>query len=57
MLLPASALFGAVILLLADTLGRVLMPPQEIQVGVSTIVVGVPVFIYLIRRSKGASLS
>ena len=33
------------------------MPPQEIQVGVSTIVVGVPVFIYLIRRSKGASLS
>ncbi|OFQ65752.1 iron ABC transporter permease [Rothia sp. HMSC061E04] len=57
MLLPASALFGAVILLLADTLGRLLMPPQEIQVGVSTIVVGVPVFIYLIRRSKGASLS
>ena len=57
MLLPASALFGAVILLFADTLGRVLMPPQEIQVGVSTIVVGVPVFIYLIRRSKGASLS
>lgn len=57
LLLPASALFGAVILLLADTLGRVLMPPQEIQVGVSTIVVGVPVFIYLIRRSKGASLS
>lgn len=56
-LLPASALFGAVILLLADTIGRVLMPPQEIQVGVSTIVVGVPVFIYLIRRSKGASLS
>lgn len=57
LLMPASALFGAVILLLADTLGRVLMPPQEIQVGVSTIVVGVPVFIYLIRRSKGASLS
>lgn len=57
LLLPASALFGAVILLLADTLGRVLMPPQEIQVGVSTIVVGVPVFIYLIRQSKGASLS
>ena len=56
-LLPSSALFGAVILLLADTIGRVLMPPQEIQVGVSTIVVGVPVFIYLIRRSKGASLS
>lgn len=56
-LLPASALFGAVILLLADTLGRILMPPQEIQVGVSTIVLGVPVFIYLIRRSKGASIS
>ncbi|MDO4885048.1 MAG: iron ABC transporter permease [Rothia sp. (in: high G+C Gram-positive bacteria)] len=55
-LLPAAAVFGAVILLIADTVGRIVIPPQEVQVGVSTIVVGVPVFIYLIRTKKAVDL-
>lgn len=55
-LLPLSALFGATILVAADTLGRVLLPPQEIEVGVTTIVLGVPVFLYLVRRNKAVNL-
>lgn len=55
-LLPLSALFGAVILILADTVGRVILPPQEVQVGVTTVIVGVPVFIYLVRRAKAVNL-
>ncbi|MDO5750186.1 MAG: iron ABC transporter permease [Rothia sp. (in: high G+C Gram-positive bacteria)] len=55
-LLPTSALFSAVILLVADTVGRFLLPPQEIQVGVMIIAVGVPVFIYLIRTNKAVNL-
>lgn len=55
-LIPLSALFGGVLLTIADTLGRILMPPQEIEVGVSMILVGVPVFIYLVRRNKAVDL-
>ena len=51
-----AALFGAVILILADTVGRVILPPQEVQVGVTTVIVGVPVFIYLVRRAKAVNL-
>lgn len=55
-LLPTSALFGATILIAADTAGRILLPPQEIQVGVTTVIVGVPVFLYLVRRAKAVNL-
>lgn len=55
-LLPLSALFGAVLLIAADTVGRIILPPQEVQVGVSTVVIGVPVFIYLVRRAKAVNL-
>lgn len=55
-LLPLAALFGATVLVIADTVGRVLMPPQEIEVGVSMILVGVPVFLYLVRRNKAVNL-
>ena len=50
-----SAVLGPVLLLLADVLGRVVAPPQEIQVGVSTVVLGVPVLLVLLRR-KAVSL-
>jgi iron complex transport system permease protein len=52
-LLPLSALGGALLLLLADTAGRVVLPPQELQVGIMTAVVGAPVLAALVRRSPG----
>ncbi|WP_458373077.1 FecCD family ABC transporter permease [Pseudomonas laurylsulfatiphila] len=49
-LLPGCALLGAIILLLADTLSRVLILPQEVPVGVMTALFGAPFFILLARR-------
>lgn len=49
-LLPASALGGALFLLLCDTLGRTLMPPTEIRVGIMTALLGTPYFLYLLRN-------
>lgn len=55
-LLPASALLGSVFLLMADTLGRIVARPSEIQVGIMTAAIGGPVFIYLVRRTRMAQL-
>ena len=55
-LLPASALMGAVLLLAADVLGRVVARPGELQVGIVLAIVGAPFFIALVRRKKLASL-
>jgi iron complex transport system permease protein len=49
-LLPACALAGACLMLLADTLARLVMAPAELPVGVITALVGVPFFISLLRR-------
>jgi len=49
-LLPASALLGAAFLVLADTLARIAAAPAELPVGVVTAFVGVPVFVWLLRR-------
>jgi iron complex transport system permease protein len=49
-LIPACALAGASLLLLADTLARTLMAPAELPVGVVTALIGVPFFISLLRR-------
>lgn len=49
-LLPGCALVGALLLLLADTLARVVMLPQEVPVGVMTALFGAPFFIILARR-------
>ncbi|HWN27631.1 MAG TPA: iron ABC transporter permease [Actinomycetospora sp.] len=51
-LLPYTAVLGAVVLLLADVVGRVVAPPGEIQVGVTTAVLGAPVFVALCRRRR-----
>ena len=40
----------------ADVLGRVLTPPQEIHVGVTTVVLGVPVLLALLRRGRSVTL-
>jgi iron complex transport system permease protein len=54
--LPYSAIFGAVLLLGADTIGRVIARPGEVQVGIVTALVGAPFFIALVRRRKLAEL-
>ncbi len=51
-LLPASALGGAVFLLLADGMARTAIPPLEIPVGAITALIGSPYFIYLLRRRQ-----
>jgi iron complex transport system permease protein len=51
-LLPLSALGGAILLILADTASRSLMPPTEIPVGVITAFIGAPFFLFLLRRKK-----
>ena len=49
-LLPASALAGGALLLLADTAARTWMAPQQLPVGVITALVGVPAFMFLLTR-------
>ncbi|OCG37661.1 iron ABC transporter [Gilliamella sp. Fer2-1] len=51
-LLPASALGGACLLLLADTFARTLVAPTEIPVGLFTSLLGGPYFLWLILRHK-----
>ncbi|WP_307794443.1 FecCD family ABC transporter permease [Arthrobacter cavernae] len=54
--IPGSALFGASLLLLTDTAGRVIARPGELPVGVVLAVVGAPFFIYLARRRRLVTL-
>jgi iron complex transport system permease protein len=51
-LLPASALAGAVFLVFCDTLGRIIIPPAEVRVGIMTALLGTPYFLYLLRRMQ-----
>ncbi|MFJ3956229.1 FecCD family ABC transporter permease [Arthrobacter sp. NPDC090010] len=53
---PVGGLLGAVVLLLADTAGRVVARPGELPVGVLLAVLGGPFFIYLARRKKLVAL-
>ncbi len=52
LLLPASVLLGGTLLLCADTLARTVIAPQQLPVGVITAMLGVPVFLYLLRRGN-----
>lgn len=52
-LVPATALGGAVLLVMADTLARTLASPAEIPVGILTAVVGAPVFLWLLNKRLG----
>lgn len=51
-LLPISALGGALFLVGADTLARTVVSPAEVRVGVITALVGAPFFLFLLVRSK-----
>ena len=51
-LIPTSGLLGALILLIADTLGRVIIAPYEITPAILMAVIGGPLFIILLKRSS-----
>ena len=51
-LILASALMGATLLTLADLLARLIVRPAELPIGIVTSAVGVPVFIFLLRRRQ-----
>ena len=55
-LLPAAALAGGSLLVIADTLARTVVAPQQLPVGVLTALLGVPAFLYLLsRQPKGGA--
>lgn len=49
-LLPASALTGAALVVLADLIARVALPPAELPLGAVTALIGVPFFLITLRR-------
>jgi len=51
-MLPTSALLGAIFLPLCDTLARTIIAPSEIPIGAITALIGAPVFIHLLRRKS-----
>ena len=55
-LLPWSMVLGPILLLAADVIGRVVMRPAELQVGIVTALLGAPFFIALVRRRKLAAV-
>lgn len=48
-LMPYAALYGGVLLLVADVLGRVVARPSEVAVGIMTAIVGAPFLVHLVR--------
>lgn len=52
LILPACALCGGTLLLVADILSRILLAPQQIPVGVITALAGAPAFIVLLRHKR-----
>ena len=51
-LLPGAVLAGGSLLVLADTLARTVVAPRQLPVGVVTAFIGVPLFLYLLNRSR-----
>ncbi len=51
-LIPLSGLIGALLLLAADTIGRTILSPVEIPVGIVTSFIGVPLFLWLVITKK-----
>ncbi|WP_420890292.1 FecCD family ABC transporter permease [Ectopseudomonas toyotomiensis] len=52
LLLPASALAGASLLLLADLIARLALAPAELPIGIVTALIGAPFFLYLLVRGR-----
>jgi len=52
-LLPASALLGASLLLLADAVSRTIVAPAELPIGIVTALAGAPFFLWILLRKRG----
>lgn len=55
-ILPFSMVLAPALLLASDVIGRVVLLPGEVPAGIMTAIVGAPIFVWLVRRGKGASL-
>jgi iron complex transport system permease protein len=51
-LLPASALLGGTLLILADVLARTIVVPAEMPIGIITAAVGAPFFLWILLRNR-----
>ena len=49
--LPASAIVGAIFVVFADTIARTIIAPRELPVGAITALIGAPLFVYLLRKN------
>ena len=55
-LLPVAALLGAVLVSIADSIGRTVLAPAQIPAGLLTAMIGAPYFVYLLWRTRTAKL-
>ena len=53
-LVPLAAVMGAILVVVADTIGRIVLAPSEIPSGIVTALIGTPYFLWLLWRSKNA---
>ena len=53
-LVPASALAGGILLVIADTLARTIMAPRQLPVGALTAAIGVPLFLVLMSKTRNS---
>ncbi|MFI3209435.1 MAG: iron ABC transporter permease [Peptostreptococcaceae bacterium] len=51
-IIPTSMLFGSTLLVYSDILSRIINPPYETPIGSLTALIGVPIFIYLVRKER-----
>jgi iron complex transport system permease protein len=56
-IIPATAAIGALLLLLADTLARLMSGTAELPVGIVTIIIGAPWFLWLLVRADERGLA
>ena len=50
LLLPAATLAGGILVLIADTVARTIIAPQQLPVGIITALIGIPLFLFLLQR-------
>lgn len=53
-LVPLAALIGAILVVVADTIGRIVLAPSEVPSGIVTALIGTPYFLWLLWRSKSS---
>ncbi|MDT3427925.1 iron complex transport system permease protein [Paenibacillus forsythiae] len=51
-MLPVTALLGAILVTFSDVIGRIVISPREVPVGIVTAIIGAPYFLYLLGKKK-----